>query len=363
MNKLFHTLLLPVIASSVYITNASAISLEGPQRTQVLAEKAFSASGEVALPNIDLPATLHFSEEKQAFLIEVSISEFNKSYIYYDWDTNPAKGYIQSTTSCTSFSLGDSKAPSIRNLFKKSRSNKKNTSEKQGISWQKNKNKNKEDILKFQFKETALLFKVNSIKPMHQNLFNPANLDSCIDIKAAHTKNMNKIKKVKSNKSTSSAKETQEDFSISNLLYNFYGFYSSVEYTGSPFYQNANEHKLAVNRCKKDGGAVCKTEWEIGGLFGRYGYYCGDGWDNKPYQPMSSLDYCCQMHDRHAWGDNHLKNLCGFYACVACSDKGSYQAFMDEHDAADIIEKFTKTGTFLTGCSFDGWVSGFSCNN
>ncbi|MDE1464107.1 hypothetical protein [Spartinivicinus poritis] len=361
MKKILHFLLPFTLA---FASNLYAINLDSPQRALLYSEKAFSASGNVVLPNIKFPATLHFKENNKAFLIEVNMnSDADKSYIYYDWNSNPATGYIQNSISCTRFSLGNSSAPSINKLLAKVTSKNSKAPTKQGVFWQSGNKKKNKNVLTFQFNETALLFEVNKIKPLSQNLFNPANLEGCIDIVTAQKNNKKKINKLNPSRAVSPDNKPYNDFSVSNLSYSFYGFYSSVGYAGSPFYQNAAEHRRAVNRCKKDGEAVCKTEWELGGLFGRYGYYCGDGWDNKPYQPMSSLDYCCQMHDHHAWGKNHLKNLCGFYACVACSEKGSYQAFIDEYDAANIIEKFAKTGSFLIGCSFDGWVSGFSCSN
>lgn len=353
--------MLSIVCTSLSYAQDFAADLSTFQRAQVVSEKAFSASGEVVLPHLSLPAKLHFDQYKKAFLIDINIDGTDHSTVYYDWGTSPGKGYIQSSVSCTYFSLGNTKAPDVLSLFRQSRQNKK--TKKQGVYWRSKRENDKKNTLEFQFKDTALLFKVEKIKSLRQNVFNPVDQENCIEIKSAQQKNITKLKKYSANSAPLPGKSLKKDFSVSNLLYGFYGFYSSVNYAGRPFYQSALEHENAVSRCKEDGDSVCKTEWESGGLFGRYGYYCGDGWTNNSYQPMSSLDYCCEMHDHHAWGKSHLKNLCGFYACIACSDKGSLQTFKDEYDAADIIEKFTKTGAFLTGCSYDGWASGFSCSN
>ncbi|MEM9553046.1 MAG: hypothetical protein AAGC60_02220 [Acidobacteriota bacterium] len=157
-----------------------------------------------------------------------------------------------------------------------------------------------------------------------------------------------------------------------NYPYTFHGAgYHWLTYQGGVFEQTKAQYDAAVESCEADGPDTCKPYWVTGGLFGRYGRYCGDGWGTGRGAPVSSVDYCCSLHDGQSWdrsGDfgHEARNLCGFAACLTCKYYVSLSDwevnFRGDFWASQPISAFVAAGIAAAWCHPQSWITGFLCS-
>lgn len=156
-----------------------------------------------------------------------------------------------------------------------------------------------------------------------------------------------------------------------NHPYDFYGLgYHWLRYQGSVFSQSKPDYDRALSSCEADGPDKCKPYWVTGGLFGRYGRYCGDGWGTGKGDPVSSADYCCRLHDGQVWDrsgkfGHEARNLCGFAACLTCKYYVSLRDweinFRGDFWASQPISAFVAAGVAAVWCYPQSKITGFHC--
>ncbi len=340
------------------------------------ADSLFAVKGQYRVfDGTSFPATLYADDTKRRVWMDIEASPDYRSWAFFDWSLPVPTGYIGNDHQCFHMTLPASGffPPSrlASSLGRKGRSEPEVDLDRmsQGLNVLQNLLilNDDEGIVVFEAEEVATArntgelatapprFEASTCRPMRQLL---ERLSVSVDGEQEE--------ELDSAPSKNGVSQLSR-----NHPYDFFGLgYHWLSYQGGVFQQTKTDYDAALSSCEQDGEGSCKPYWVPGGFFGRYGRYCGDGWGTGRGQPVSSLDYCCSLHDGESWDrsasfGHEARNLCGFAACLTCKyyvSPADWEVnFRGDFWASQPIGAFVAAGIAAAWCHPQSYFTGFHC--
>lgn len=343
--------------------------------TDDTAPQSFAAKGRFRVINsTGLPATLHYSEAHRRAWLDIQASDDYRSWAIFDWSAAAPVGYIGNDHQCYSLALTADGFPRARDLlarFDIAADSAGVAIDKlpQGLSGTQN-------LFIIQDDEAVVVFEAEQME--NRTPADPPKIDAstCQPMKqilqgVAAVRTAPGTDQAGDGVGSAMAANEPESRLGRNYSYKFHGAgYHWLEYQGQVFEQTKAQYDQAVKDCTEEGPDTCKPYWVAGGAFGRYGRYCGDGWGTGRGAAVSSIDYCCMLHDGQSWDrsgsfGHEARNLCGFAACLTCKYYVSLpdweSNFKGDFWASSAIHAFVSAGIAAVWCHPLSSITGFTC--
>lgn len=327
---------------------------------------ALALSGRILLPGGSLPAVWHYDEGRSQVLVDVTVSDELRTWMLLDWSARQPSGYVGREDGCFTFPLSAAARPTrgAMQSLTEGPAAEAETLDLRAIAGGLSAIRSREDGKRFLVlkEEQALaIFEIGGRATAPATVAWQKDVSKCRPMSELLDNLAGRSPSARDNASAGSLLQYNHPYTFRGLIYGW------LTYKGQVFSQDKPAYDQALGACQTAGPSKCKPYWETGGAFGRYGYHCGDGWGSGSLA-VSGQDYCCQLHDREAWGGlgKQAENLCGFAACMTCKYYVSLpdweQNFRGDFWAQKVIAAFVGTGITFILCHPQNYLTGFTCN-